>query len=413
MDAILGPGGMGGPRHYPSRRTFLGAMLSGMMAARAGQAHVRPDQRHGLVRVWLRRLERSVQRDREAGRPLRDRQRFLAGLLRIERVFLVKEDIVLEGPKAENWQVFQGHTALDRRTGLPLVTLDDLVVALRNAYFTPEPPTLSLEPRPAALRAVAEVLRSTRTPHTREELQRLERRIQSVWGEQDAVLVGVPRRTRFALVMAYADWEMKRYSLALRKVEIPGLKPYVELEFEQHVRQVRRKGGAVPLPATGSRFWFVANDTPLQADEAFTAFELPKRLLKLVTESYYRLQTGDRRVTPTTPAAQQFARSFTEALDVLEQRFPIFHDLHNLFRLVVLARLIREYALAERINWSMDYLLTRYSPQAVAAPRTMPGLVAVKQRKVRLPNRNAEANVVFPAWGGICIAPTVRFRPAN
>lgn len=390
-----------------SRREFLAtALAAGLVPAGTLRAGEEREQGGRRLRVWLRQLEKSIRGHIERGEPLNERQKFLAGLLAVEHVFVVGDDIVLEGPGASEWTVHGGHTAFDRLTGRPLVTLDDFVVALRNAYFSPEPPTLSLEPRASALQAVKDVLRTATAPRNEEELRALERRIQSVWGEQDAVLIGVPRQTRFALVMAYADWEMKRYSLGLSGVKVAEVTPYVELEFRDHVDEVRRKGAAVPLPATGSRFWFVATEDRIKADDELAAFELPSQLVRLVTESYYRLQAGERKVTPTTPAAREFAESFSSNFSLLERHFPVFHDLHNLFRLVAVAKLFTEYGLPERINWDMDFLLTQYEPAPVHAPRTLPGLVAVRRDTVRLANRRGQANIVFPAWGGVRVAPS-------
>ena len=387
-----------------SRRRFVAFGSASLCSSFVPILPAAPNPRR---RLYLRRLARSVRETLAANEPLTERQRFLAGLTAIERLYVIDDDLVLEGPAADSWSVHHGHTALEARHNRPLLALDDLVVALRNVYSDAPAPMLSLEPRRASLAAVQEVLKRFGIPKNPAQTRQLRQQIQQVWGPQDAVLQGVPRQSRFALVMAYADWEMKRLSLGLR--ELPGLDltPYIDLEFADYVAAVRRIGPRARPPALGSRFWFMAADEPFERTEDNQAFQFPAHPVRLVTEGYFRSKTYARIDVAPTPAAERYAAAFTQHYDAIAARFPLYHDLRNLFHLVGLAKLLRRFDLPRRVGWDLQYLLEQYPLQRVPAPETMAGLTAIRSTTVKLRDGEFTARLFLPAWGGVYIDPPV------
>ncbi len=398
-----------------SRRTFLrwatvSSLLTStsLLAAARHSRTVEPTDGRRQRRLYLRRLEQSVQATLSSGAELSDRQRFLGGLLSIERLYVIDDDIVLEGPAVDKWRLFQGHTALaEPGAQTPLLCLDDLVIALRNVYHGNPPPLLSLEPRRESLQAVRNVLRRFGLPRNRAAVRELEHEIRRVWGKQDAVLEGVPRQTRFALVMTYADWEMKRLSLGLRRAPGVELQAYVDMEFQDYVSAVRTHGPRAKPPALGSRFWFMASDEPFVRSVDHRAYRFPRRPLQLATEGYFRSKTFQRVDVQPTPAARRFAAEFTACFDKLAGQLAVFHDLRNLFHLVALAKLLQKLRLPEQLNWDLSFWLERYPVRAVAAPRQMPGLAVVRWDEVRLDDGRTTARLFFPAWGGVQIDPVL------
>jgi hypothetical protein len=402
-----------------TRRSFLemlawGSVLPGPMG-KCAVAHAQDAARPRRRRVWLRRLEQSLRGKLDQQQPFSESQRFVAGLLTVERVYVDQEehDLILEGPAEEEWQTFQGHTALGKSSRQPLLCIDDLAVALRNTFLSREPPTFSLEPRVDSLRRVAEILKQRGVPKGPEEAEQLRDEIQRNWGDQDGQLLGVPEDSRFALVMAYADWEMKRVSLGLAAATPKELTPYIDLEFRNYTEEVRRRGAEARQPASGSRFWFIFTDEPFLASEDETAFELPRQTVRLVTESYYRSATFGAQMTPPTPAAQEFADTFTELYDALAATSPVFHDLRNLFRFVALAKLIQELKLFEHLKWDLTFWLRQLPIHRVPAPSTLPGLVAIRTGSVPLKRGQTTARIVLPAWGGVSmfLRPGLRLTP--
>ena len=90
-------------------------------------------QRAGLRMVSLRRLEEAIAQHRKTGEPLSDEMKYLAGLQRIQYVFVYPElgDIVLAGP-GEGWKLNDAGDLVGVTTGRPVMWLDDLLVALRT-----------------------------------------------------------------------------------------------------------------------------------------------------------------------------------------------------------------------------------------------------------------------------------------
>ncbi len=87
-----------------------------------------------LRKVSLRQLEAAIAAHREQGTPLSDDIRYLAGLQRVQYVFVYpqQQDIVLAGP-GEGWKLNDQGEVVGRTTGLPVLLLDDLLVALRRS----------------------------------------------------------------------------------------------------------------------------------------------------------------------------------------------------------------------------------------------------------------------------------------
>ena len=75
-----------------------------------------------------------------AGQPLDETMHTLAGLQRIQYVFVYPEsnDLVLAGP-AGDWTTGSEEIPVSTQTGLPIVLLDDLVVVFRHIWATRTP----------------------------------------------------------------------------------------------------------------------------------------------------------------------------------------------------------------------------------------------------------------------------------
>jgi hypothetical protein len=353
--------------------------------------------------LWLRLLEQSVREQLDAGQPLSETQRFLAGLTRVQFLYLdtKNQDCILEGPAEDRWQVAADGSAIGAQTSQPLLQLDDWVIALRNELSRGPAPSISLDPRAESLQAIREQLRGARTPRTDAERDALADRLQAAWGEQDAVSGGVPHNSRFNRVMVHADWEMKRISLGLRETRVPEFKPYIELEFDEYRRRAARDPQSA-RPPMGSRFWFYPAYDALERTSGLDAVAIPANGVQLLTESYFRNQIeGRQAVDAPTTAATRFAAQFSTHYDAIAANHAIYSELRNLFDLVVVARLFTLIEVARRIQWNMDFWLTRYRAASIDVPRTMPGLVALRHGEVR--SQQSRFAVVFPAWGGVSV----------
>ena len=117
-------------------------------------------------KVSLRRLEQALQdaaiRDMAA---LPDEVKYLAGLQRVEYVFVFPEehDIVVAGP-AEGWQIDALGNVVGQTTGRPVVLLDDLLVAMRVARTSAQTGiSCSIDPTPEGVLRLRKLVKRLRT----------------------------------------------------------------------------------------------------------------------------------------------------------------------------------------------------------------------------------------------------------
>ena len=119
-----------------------------------------------------------------ASQPIPDAVRFLAGLQRVKYVLVYpeKKDIVLAGP-AEGWRVDTMGSVVGATSGRPVLTLDDLMVAMRVAESSNRSGiSCSIDPTPEGLQRVQQlpppprVTRSTTEPLLRAGIRPRRRR---------------------------------------------------------------------------------------------------------------------------------------------------------------------------------------------------------------------------------------------
>ena len=354
-------------------------------------------------RIWLRRLFELVQDNLRAGVPITEQQRHLAGLTRVQYLYVDEQqgDLILEGPAEDRWESRQDGIALGKVSGQPLLELDDFAVAWRNAAEGARPPSVSLDVRPEARQRVAQVIRRAGHPASAAARRRLQQQLQQAWGEQDAISGGVPQDTRFHKVMVDADWQMKRISLGLLKTALQ-MAAYVDLEFRDLERRVRSAGARARKPPGGSRFWFYPAYSEFARSDDSGAVEIPDQAVGLLTESHFLTLGQNPRALPNpSPAARQFAEAFSANYSAIANDQPIYAYLRNLFDWVAIARIIQLLGIPGRIGWDLGFVRSGFPVQRVPTPRTMPGLVAVRHGQIQTPQ--GIADLVFPARGGVAM----------
>ncbi|HBJ37226.1 MAG TPA: hypothetical protein DDZ51_21215, partial [Planctomycetaceae bacterium] len=155
--------------------------------------------------ISLAKLQQAMEELAANGKPLNDEMRYLAGIQRIQFVFVYpdRNDIVLAGP-AEPWTVRDDASVVGVNSGRPVMQLDDLIVALRSV----EPArtqgiTCSIEPTEEGrvrlqtlLKRIS--LRPGQNPATFEPAMR------EAFGPQMIKLTGVPGTSRYARTLVAA-----------------------------------------------------------------------------------------------------------------------------------------------------------------------------------------------------------------
>jgi hypothetical protein len=339
-----------------------------------------------LRMISLRALDARLAEEQGRVQDRLDDVRFLAGLQRIQYIFVYPEhhDIVLAGP-AEGWKVdARGHVVGDT-TGRPAIMVDDLIVALRTADAAARTGlTCSIDPTPEGLQRL-QTFAQTLSSADQGSVDALEQSMADALGMQNVAIAGVPADSHFARVMFAADYRLKRLAMAFDRSPVRGLPSYIQTV-----------SGGKGVLNTQQRWWLSTNYEPIRKSPDGMAWEVRGQGVKCMTEDEL-LAGGDRQRTgEASPAAQRWADMFTAKYDELATREPIFGDLRNVMDLAVVAALIQKEGLVARAGAELPALYDAKDgadlTETLAAPRQVPTIAkAIKKGR----------NFIFSASGGV------------
>jgi len=371
------------------------AALRASSRARVHRESVRQSSR--LRKVSLPRLEKHVQLLLAAGRQPTEAMQVLAGLERIEYVFVYPEsgDVVLAGP-AGDWHTDQESRITSVQSGRPVVRLDDLVVVFRHmmtgrdarfgCLITPRQEGL------ARLQAfVAQPVTFTRAGDRSAWVDRM----RSTLGVQDIEVYGLDPRTRAARVMVEADYRMKLVGMGLEE-GVPGVKSYLDL--------IKIGPGESPPPMGVLRWWFTLNYDAVLATEDRGAFAIRGQGVRVLSENELLAAEGRRVHTgQSEPLNRQFAQSFTDHFEELARKYPVYAELRNLCDLALVAALLRKEDVAGKVGWHMTCFgdSGAYQVDLAAAPKTV--RTVANHRVVRSGNK---IHTLAGVSGGVRVDPT-------
>jgi hypothetical protein len=309
--------------------------------------------------VSLRQLETQIAEARAAGEPLPDAVRYLAGLQRVRYVLVYPErqDIVLAGP-AEGWRVDRMGNVVGATTGRPVLTLDDLMVALRAAESSNRTGiSCSIDPTPEGLQRMSQIMGRL---SARGGPQAPARQMEEAVGPQTITVTGVPATSHFARVIVAADFRMKRLAMNFEPAAIDGMPSLL------HLAKSRRSGLQNAMP----RFWLAPMYDPLQRDADGLAWELRGQAVRCLTEQEFLNEAGRKEKTGRPdPTAQKWADTFTEKFEELAREDSSFGALRNVMDLAVVGALLAKERLLERSGLEAPSLMQEQPLLEYAAPR--------------------------------------------
>ena len=318
-----------------------------------------------LRKISLPRLEKEVQARYAQGQSPTDAMRNLAGLQRIQYVFVYEDtgDIVLAGP-AGDWSADAAGRQTSVDGGAPVLQLDDLVVVLRNSAekgtfgcaITPTKENLAaaqefLNESAKKPLASGKAAREKWVSHLREKL-----------GFQDIETHGIDPRSHAARTIVEADYHMKRVAM--------GLEPGV-LGVESYLDSMELKRGET-APMGVLRWWFTLGDGAIRAAEERNAFELKGSSVKVLSENEKLAKDGERIHTgKASELTAKFADSFTRKFDALAAKYPIYAELRNVFDLAVVAAVLKHEHILDRVQWEAVHFLDpdKYQIELGTAPQ--------------------------------------------
>lgn len=300
--------------------------------------------------VSLPRLQ-AVIRDRQvAHQPLEEAMLTLAGLQRVQYVFVVPPigdapgDLILAGP-AGNWQVRLDGKIVATTTGQPVVRLDDLITLWRR-HLVREGKAfgVSINPRQANLAKVQQYVQASST-RPLEPGQRGEwlTGLRDSLGKQDVEFFGLEPDSHVARVLLVADYHMKLIGMGLAE-SVDGVVSYLQSV------QVGADGSVPPM--TVLRWWFALNYDPVETNDERTIFALRGPGARVLSENEMLAARGQRVHTgQSEDLNKQFADSFTQQFEAISARYPLYTELRNVFDLTMVLALIDREGLLARAQW--------------------------------------------------------------
>lgn len=295
------------------------------------------DNQTDLRMISLSKLQSEIARAMSADEPLSEEVLFLAGLQRIEYVFVYPEqhDIVLAGP-AEGWIVRDDASVVGRNSGKPVLHLEDLLTALRTTDAAREQAiTVSIDPTPEGEVRLNQVLSQVGTVGPGFNVAALEAAMRDAFGPQVVSLTTVAKDSRTAQTLVAADYRMKRLAMNLEESPVAGLPSYMNM-----IRNGNAVKGAQP------RWWMACNYDAILHSEDMLAWKLTGTGIKAMTEDELVDVRGARAGTGrANKSAQRWADMFTKKFDELCGYNAAFGDLRNVMDMNIVATVISGHEL--------------------------------------------------------------------
>lgn len=286
--------------------------------------------------VSLAKLQAEIKKAIASGETLSDEVRFMAGLQRIEYIFVYpdRQDIVLAGP-AEGWRVREDASVVGVTTGRPVLQLEDFITALRTVDASRDSAiSVSIDPTPEGEVRLRKYLSGLRTGPGFNPAQ-VEQGMKEAFGAQLVKLTAVPSDSRMAQTLVAADYRMKCIAMNLEESPVAGLPSYMEM--------IRNGGNA---NGTQPRWWMACDYDSILKSEDGMAWKLSGLGVKAMTaEQFVDSQGARTNADRQNKTAQRWAEMFTDKFDDLCAQNVAFGDLRNVMDLNIIATVIAAYQL--------------------------------------------------------------------
>lgn len=297
--------------------------------------------------ISLKGLQEAITTASQSGQMVPNEVEFLAGLQRIEFVFVDEDnhDIVIAGP-AEPWVLRDDGFVVGKISGGSTMRLADLAIAMRSVELARrEGISCSIEPTAEGRRRLQNFLRRVQLrPGQNPAIY--EASMKEAFGPQVIHLTGIPTDSRYARTLVAADFEMKRIAMGLTDSSVAGLPSYLQLS-----RNSAHSSKQNP------RWWMACNYDGLSKSEDGLAWQLTGPGVKTMTEQ--DLVAADGSVEGAgrkDKIAQVWADKMMTHFEEVSREMPVFSDLRNLMDMTVVATLISQERLATKAGLDLAVL---------------------------------------------------------
>jgi hypothetical protein len=310
-----------------------------------------------LRKISLRRLDKVIAEYVENGRPLPEQINYLAGLQRIQFVFIdvSNNDIIIAGP-AEGWVDNGAGRQVGWQNRSPVLQLDDLLTALR--VFGPDAHIdhwvgCTINPDPDGVKKLDQFNRDF--PHEIPQNQKLQAAIQKAKGMRDSLgnaniqIFGLDSKSHLGQVLVEADYRMKLMGVGLEEP------PFKMATFF---------GGLRGQPPTAFQSWWLVPDYKcVRLAPDMKAMELVGQGVKLSTANMIpggnnnAAKLATKNLPKPHRAATRYANEFTENFEKIAAFRPVYAQLRQAIDCLIAAAFLKKCDAFNSIDWTPTVLL--------------------------------------------------------
>ena len=337
-------------------------------------------------KISLRNLDEEIDRLLQAGQPLPDAILNLAGLTRIDFIFIADEgrDVIIAG-SAEGFAALLDGRVVGTDSHRPVLCLDDLLVALRTAG---QRATFgcSFDPEPGRLAKTQQLLGQSTTASSAADAQRGFQQIGGILGRWNVTVFGAPESSHMAAALVEADFALKRLTTGDENPQVRGFRSYLSM-MRPNADSLRR-------------WWFSPRYDAIETNDRQTAWHLSGPRLQVSAQDEIVDANGNRQDAPSTHVSlEKYAQQFTEKIPDLAEKVPAIAQLQNMVDLLVVAAVIEQSRAAGRLKWQTLALHEeqRLAVQAFGIPKETSSIV-----KVRMAGSRTVLGLIA---GGVSVTP--------
>jgi hypothetical protein len=309
---------------------------------------VRVDAR-GVLSLAPEQLDQAVQRQLAA--EVQANNRLFTDNAGLRKLSLRQLNQVVAEAARQDQPVPTGNV-VGQNTGLPALHLEDLLTALRTveSATTGAGISVSIEPSEQSRLAFRQV--TAAAERSNQVNAALAAKLEETMGPQDVILTGVPKDSRFANVLALADYRMKRISMGLDASPLQQLPSFVSMLAR-----------STTLKSLTPRFWMEMNYNPVRRSEDGKVWQVSGTGVKTLTENDFVNNRGQAAASgKQDPIASKWADAMTQHYGDLVNEDQIFAELRNIFDMSVIAALIEKEGLIAASGVQMETLVGTGEP---------------------------------------------------
>jgi hypothetical protein len=308
----------------------LKTLLSGPSGLIPGGAPRSWRDRSAMRCVSLRRLMDEMARFQIDALGFPEAMNQMAGLTRVQYLFIEDDDIILAGPVGgiENQQGWYR----DRVSGLSTLRLDFFLTCL-SAALANQPFGCTIDPTTEGLRRAATVaagVHSDKIP-----IGKAAQEMTAALGMQRVEVFGTAGDTPVGYLMVEADRHMKQLALGMHPMP-RGVVNYLDV-IDASIDQG-------PPNELLLRLWFTSAPRPVRADAARKVFELAGTPIRLSGQNERAMASGKRGNLTEDFRTAAFVADFNAHWSSIRDKYPIYGALESIYRTASVSELIRRYA---------------------------------------------------------------------